>query len=83
MSSDITYEATMADLLIRDLAPELVSALDSKALALGISRVEYVRRTLARDVVVSSESVTEKHLLALTQLLPDLGNVEIMRDAWS
>lgn len=73
----------MADLLIRDLAPELVSALDSKALALGISRVEYVRRTLARDVVVSSESVTEKHLLALTQLLPDLGNVEIMRDAWS
>jgi len=73
----------MADLLIRDLAPELVSALDSKALALGISRVEYVRRTLARDVDVSSESVTEKHLLALTQLLPDLGNVEIMRDAWS
>lgn len=73
----------MADLLIRDLAPELVSALDSKALALGISRVEYVRRTLARDVVVSSESVTEKHLLALTHLLPDLGNVEIMRDAWS
>lgn len=73
----------MADLLIRDLAPELVSALDSKALSLGISRVEYVRRTLAREVVVSTESVTEQHLLALTQLLPDPGDAEVMREAWS
>jgi hypothetical protein len=73
----------MADLLIRDLAPEIVVALDAKAKTLGISRVELVRRSIAREVAVSTESVTEAHLEALVELLPDLGNVEIMRGAWS
>lgn len=73
----------MADLLIRDLSPEVVSALDVKARTLGISRVELVRRSIAREVAVSTESVTEQHLSALAELLPDLGNVEIMRGAWS
>ncbi|CAB4599087.1 unannotated protein [freshwater metagenome] len=73
----------MADLLIRDLAPELVIALDAKAKTLGISRVELVRRTITRDIAISAESVTEQHLVALTELLPDLGDVEIMRGAWS
>lgn len=73
----------MADLLIRNLAPELVIALDAKARTLGISRVELVRRTITRDIAISSESVTEQHLAALTELLPDLGDAEIMRGAWS
>jgi hypothetical protein len=73
----------MADLLIRDLAPELVIALDAKAKTLGISRVELVRRTITRDIAISTESVTEHHLAALTELLPDLGDAEIMRLAWS
>lgn len=73
----------MADLLIRNLAPELVIALDAKARTLGISRVELVRRTITRDIAISSESVTEQHLVALTELLPDLGDAEIMRGAWS
>jgi len=73
----------MADLLIRDLAPELVIALDAKAKTLGISRVELVRRTITRDIAISAESVTEQHLAALTELLPDLGDAEIMRGAWS
>ncbi len=73
----------MADLLIRDLAPELVIALDAKAKTLGISRVELVRRTITRDIAISTESVTEQHLAALTELLSDLGDAEIMRGAWS
>ena len=72
----------MADLLIRDLAPELVIALDAKAKTLGISRVELVRRTITREIAVSSESVTEQHLASLAELLPDLGDVDIMRNAW-
>jgi ribose 1,5-bisphosphokinase PhnN len=73
----------MADLLIRDLAPELVIALDAKAKTLGISRVELVRRTITRDIAISTESVTEHHLAALTELLSDLADAEIMRLAWS
>lgn len=72
----------MADLLIRDLAPELVIALDAKAKTLGISRVELVRRTITREIAISSESVTEQHLEALINLLPDLGDPEVMRGAW-
>lgn len=73
----------MADLLIRDLSPETVIALDAKAKTLGISRVELVRRLINREVSISTESVTEQHLSALADLLPDLGDVEIMRGAWS
>ena len=73
----------MADLLIRDLAPELVVALDAKAKTLGISRVELVRRTITRDIAISNESVTEQHLAALVELLPDLGDAEVTRGAWS
>ena len=72
----------MADLLIRDVPVELVLALDAKATSLGLSRVEFLRRTISREVAMTTESVTEQHLEALSQLLPDLGNEEIMRGAW-
>jgi hypothetical protein len=72
----------MADLLIRDLSPETLMLLDRQALALGISRVEYVRRSLAQAVSTPNESVTEAHLKNLLTLLPDLGDQEIMDGAW-
>ncbi len=72
----------MADLLIRDVSAELVSALDSKAAALGLSRVEFLRRTLTREAQVSGGSVTEAHLASLLEILPDLSDEEIMRGAW-
>jgi hypothetical protein len=72
----------MADVLVRDLSPELLTALENKATALGISRVELMRRALNREVLVNTESVTEAHLASLLEILPDLGNEEIMRAAW-
>ena len=72
----------MADLLIRDLAPEVMMALEKKAALLGLSRVEYVRRMLAQEVRIGTESVTEKHLASLLELLPDLSDKEIMENAW-
>lgn len=72
----------MADLLIRDLTPEILNALDVKASALGLSRVEYVRRTLAQSISTATESVTEQHLLELLELLPDLADKKIMEQAW-
>ena len=72
----------MTDLLIRDIAPEILVALDIRASALGISRVEYVRRTLAQSLSASTESVTEEHLSGLLELLPDLVDGKIMEQAW-
>ena len=72
----------MADLLIRDLTPELLTALEEKAALLGLSRSEFLRRTLNREVKVSSESVTERHLTGLLELLPDLANEKVMKSAW-
>lgn len=73
----------MADLLIRDLSPEIVLALDLKAKYLGISRVELVRRTITREVTATPGSLTEEHLQQMVKRLPDLGNPEVMRNAWS
>lgn len=72
----------MADLLIRDLTPEILNALDGRASALGLSRVEYVRRTLAQSISTATESVTEQHLFELLELLPDLSDEKIMEQAW-
>jgi plasmid stability protein len=72
----------MADLLIRDVPTELIAALDAKAVSLGLSRVEFLRRTISREVAISTESVTEQHLAALVELLPDLADEEVMGGAW-
>ena len=72
----------MTDLLIRDITPEILIALDIRASTLGISRVEYVRRTLAQSLSASTESVTEEHLSELLELLPDLADEKIMEQAW-
>jgi hypothetical protein len=73
----------VADVLIRDLTPDLIQALDAKAKSLGISRVELLRRSITREVALTPGSVTEEHLSNLALLLPDLGDIEIMRGAWS
>ena len=38
---------------------------------------------MTRDIAISNEPVTEQHLAALDELLPDLGDAEVMRGAWS
>lgn len=76
-------EALVADLLIRNLSPEVVTALDIKARNLGISRVEFVRRAITREVSATPGSLTEKHLADMVNRLQDLDNPEIMRGAWS
>ncbi len=72
----------MADLLIRDLHPEILAVLDVKASALGLSRAEYVRRTLSQTLSLPTESVTEQHLTGILELLPDLADEKIMEQAW-
>jgi hypothetical protein len=82
ISYDIKVEEPMTDLLIRNVAPEILAVIDLKAQAMGISRAEYVKRTLEQELVHGRPSVTEAHLKDLLELLPDLANEEIMSKAW-
>ncbi len=70
----------MTDILIRDVPDEVLAAIDAKAKRVGISRTEYLRRTLERERVQGAVGV--KHLERLAALTEDLSDPAIMRDAW-
>ena len=73
----------MTDILIRDVPDEVLVAIDSKAKRLGLSRTAYLRRTLERERVESSGSVTLDALVRLASLTADLDDPGVMSDAWS
>lgn len=72
----------MADLLIRDVPDEVVAAIDASASRLGVSRAEYLRRQLAREVVVTGEHVTVADFERFSEVFADLGDPEVMKGAW-
>lgn len=72
----------MADLLIRDVPDEVVAAIDASASRLGLSRAEYLRRQLAREVVDSGEPVTVEDFQRFSRVFADLGDPELMKGAW-
>ena len=55
----------------------------AKAKRLGLSRTAYLRRTLERERVESSGSVTLDALVRLASLTADLDDPDVMSDAWS
>lgn len=72
----------MADMLIRDVPDGVLAAVDAHAGRLGLSRSEYVRRRLAQDAEVSGASVEVADLAQLAELTADLGDPDVMGDAW-
>ena len=48
----------MSDILIRDVPDDVLAAIDAKAHSAGLSRTEYLRRTLARE---RSEATPRRH----------------------
>ncbi|MEY9887384.1 plasmid stability protein [Catenulispora sp. MAP12-49] len=72
----------MADLLVRDVPEEVMSALDAHAGRLGISRSEYVRRRLAADAALSEAPVRSADLVRFSDLFADLGDPDVMGQAW-
>lgn len=72
----------MADLLIRDVPEEVVAAVDLGARRLGLSRSEYVRRMLAQDATRPGGPVTVADLSRFAETFADLGDPEVMRQAW-
>ncbi len=72
----------MADLLIRDVPEDVVSALDARARQLGLSRSEYLRRRLARDAASQEEEVTVGDLARFADTFAGLDDPGLMARAW-
>jgi hypothetical protein len=48
----------VVDILIRDVSPDLVAALDAHARRLGLSRTEYLKRLLLQAAVRPTKPMT-------------------------
>ena len=73
----------MPDILIRNFPADDLKLLDEQARRVGLSRTEYLRRQLHREARRSQSAVTVGDLSALSGLLPDLDDPQVMREAWS
>lgn len=73
----------MTDVLIRDVPDEVLAAIDAKATKAGLSRSEYLRRTLAREGDTSAAEVTVESLRRFGESFSDLSDPDVMNDAWS
>jgi hypothetical protein len=73
---------TVTDVLIRDVPDDVLAAVDARAGRLGLSRNEYVRRRLAQEVALPEAAVTAGDLASFGERFADLGDPEIMDQAW-
>jgi len=74
----------MTDLLIRDVPEEVVAAIDADAGRQGLSRSEYLRRTLAQVAAhVPGSVATVEDLSRFSRMFADLADDDVMGRAWS
>lgn len=71
----------MADLLIRDVPDDVVAAIDADAVRLGLSRTEYLRRTLTQLARRPGETTVED-MARFASVFADLGDDDVTRQAW-
>jgi len=72
----------MSDILIRDVPDDVLAAIDAKAHSAGLSRTEYLRRTLARERAEALLEVTPDDLASFAATFSDLGDDSVMDAAW-
>jgi len=72
----------VADLLIRDVPDDVVAAIDADAVRLGLSRTEYLRRTLTQVARKPGETTTVEDMARFASVFADLGDDDVMRQAW-
>jgi hypothetical protein len=65
----------LVDILIREVPDDVVARL-------GLSRAEFLRRSLASSAKASSGPVTTEDLDRFATRFADLGDLEVMRRAW-
>lgn len=73
----------MTDILIRGIPDDVIAAIDARAKRAGLSRTEYLRRTLERECAGSDGPVTIHQLARVAELAADLDDPEVMSGAWS
>jgi len=73
----------VADILIRDVPEDVLAAIDAKARRTGLSRTEYIRRTLTRERNDTTPDVSVEDLREFAQTFSDLDDPDVMRRAWS
>jgi hypothetical protein len=75
----------MTDILIRDVPDDVVAAIDAKAQRAGLSRTEYLRRTLARERGYGGRSggVTVEDLSHFAATFSELIDSDVMDQAWA
>ncbi len=72
----------MTDILIRDVSPDIVAALDAHARRLGLSRTEYVKRLLLQAAVRPTKPETQADLDRFCEAVADLADPDVMTKAW-
>jgi hypothetical protein len=72
----------MPNILIRDVPDDVLAAIDAKAKRVGLSRTEYLRRTLERERVPAA-AVSIAQLARTASLARDLDDPDVMSGAWS
>lgn len=73
----------MTDILIRDVPEDLVDLIDRNARRMGVSRTEYLRRTLARERSSDVTPTTPADFERVAARFAGLADDELMRRAWS
>lgn len=73
----------MSDFLIRGVPDSVIAAIDAQAKQVGLSRTAYLRRVLDHANVRHPGPVTVDHLARMASLTADLGDPDVMSDAWS
>ena len=72
----------MTDIRSRDVPEDVIAAIDTKAQRLGLSRTEYLRRTLGRERNVTPAAVSVADLAAFADTFADLADPEVIDGAW-
>jgi hypothetical protein len=72
----------VTDILIRDVPDGVIAAIDAKAQRLGLSRTEYLRRTLAREGGAATAEVSVADLTTFAATFTDLDDPEVIDRAW-
>lgn len=73
----------MVDILVRDVPDDVVAAIEVNARAVGLSRVEYLRRLLERERTITGGDVTVESLRRFGETFRDLADDDVMRSAWT
>ena len=73
----------MVDILVRDVPDDVAAAIEVNARAVGLSRVEYLRRLLERERTAGGGDVTVESLRRFGETFGDLADDDVMHSAWT